>query len=208
VTGWKDGVRVINPLPMLQGRSLIDLGYDECLRRSEKSAKAHWRWLQKQPDFVGYELDYIAPMLGVRESYRLAARYVLCENDLKGRQTHRDIIAVADHPCDIHGAGGGLKHVSSAYGIPYRCLVPDSDLENLLVASRGAGLSRIAASSCRLQRTIMQLGHAAGKAAAWAARDGAAVDQIDVNRLVFELDAWSRYPHLPGEIPSNEVRPH
>ena len=202
VTGWKDGVRVVNPLPILPGRSLIDLGYDECLRRSELAAHAHWRWLQQQPDFQGYELDYIAPMLGVRESYRVLAEYMLCEDDLRkglSEQTHEDIIAVADHPCDIHGAGGGLTHVRSAYGIPYRCLIPKANYENLLVASRGAGMSRIAASSCRLQRTIIQLGHAAGKASAWAAEEGVPVDQINIKKLVEELDARSRYPWASTE---------
>lgn len=197
VTGWRDGVRVVNPLPMLPGRALIDHGYDECLRRSELAAHAHWRWLQQQPDFEGYELDYIAPMLGVRESYRVRALYMLCEDDLRkglSEQMHEDIIAVADHPCDIHGAGGGLTHVRSAYGIPYRCLIPEADYGNLLVASRGAGMSRIAASSCRLQRTIIQLGHAAGKASAWAAEDGIPVDCINTKTLIEELDARSRCP--------------
>ena len=84
VTGWKDGVRVVNPLPTLPGRALIDFGYDECLRRSEKSARAHWHWLQRQPEFAGYELDEISPMLGIRESYRVVTQYVLNENDLRG----------------------------------------------------------------------------------------------------------------------------
>jgi hypothetical protein len=197
VTGWKDGVRVINPLPTLPGRALIDLGYDECLRRSEKITRAHWHWLQQQPEFEGYELDRIAPMLGIRESYRVVTKYVLREADLAAGlpgQTHVDVIAVADHPCDIHGAGGHLTPVATAYGIPYRCLIPQGTLRNLLVACRGSGFSKIAASSCRLQRTIIQLGHAAGAAAAMAVRDDCPVDAIDVAALVRELDARSRYP--------------
>jgi len=197
VTGHKDGIRVINPLPMLPGRALIDLGYDECLRRSETIARSHWHWLQQQPEFHGYELLDIAPMLGIRESYRVVTQYVLRQADLDAglpKQTHPDIIAVADHPCDIHGAGGHLSAVRTAYGIPYRCLVPDGGWENLLVACRGAGFSKIAASSCRLQRTIIQLGHAAGVAAAMAAQDACPVDQIDIPELVHTLDARSRYP--------------
>lgn len=197
VTGWRDGLRMINPLPTLPGRALIDLGYEECLRRSEQSARAHWHWLQQQPEFAGYELDEISPMLGIRESYRVVTQYVLNENDLRAglpRQQHPDIVAVADHPCDIHGEGGHLAAVTTAYGIPYRCLIPAGSWENLLVACRGAGFSKIAASSCRLQRTMIQLGHAAGMAAAMAARDRVPVDQIDVSELVNRLDARSRYP--------------
>ncbi len=198
VTGWKDGLQAVNPMPMLPGRALIDLGYDECLRRSEQMARAHWHWLQQVPEFQGYELAEIAPMLGIRESYRVVTQYVLNENDLAAGlpgQKHGDLIAVADHPCDIHGAGGHLSAVTTAYGIPYRCLLPAGDWENLMVACRGAGFSKIAASSCRLQRTMIQIGHAAGAAAAMASREDIPVDQIDVKSLVDELDAKSRYAH-------------
>ena len=195
VTGWFDGRRVVNPLPMLPGRALIDNGYQRCMEITDKAVRAHWHWLQATPDFAGYQFEYAAPMLGIRESFRVVTRYVLNERDLAAglsRQTHEDIIAIADHPCDIHGAGGHLTAVTGPYGIPYRCLIPAGDWENLLVACRGAGFSKIAASSCRLQRTMIQLGHAAGVAAAMATHSSAAVDQIDVDALVRELDANSR----------------
>lgn len=198
VTGWKDGLQAVNPLPVLPGRALIDLGYDECLQRSERMARAHWHWLQQVPEFQDYELVEIAPMLGIRESYRVCTRYVLNENDLTAGlpgQKHDDLIAVADHPCDVHGAGGHLGELKTGYGIPYRCLIPDGEWENLLVACRGAGFSKIAASSCRLERTMIQLGHAAGAAAAMASRENVPVDEIDVQSLVRELDARSRYPY-------------
>lgn len=203
VTGWVDGHRVINPLPSLPGRALIDFGYEKCMELSERSALAHWHWLQQQADFEGYELDYVAPMLGIRESYRVVTDYVLNEHDLIAclpGQKHDDIIAVGDHPCDIHGAGGGLRHLENAYGVPYRCLIPKGDWENLLVACRGAGMSKIAASSCRLQRTIIQLGHAAGMAAAMAVEADVPVDKIDVETLVKTLDALSRYRWLEENL--------
>jgi hypothetical protein len=195
VTGWPDGVRVVNPLPMLPGRALIDLGYEQCLEITDKAVRAHWHWLQSTPDFAGYEFDRVAPMLGIRESYRVVTRYVLTEHDLAAgldKQPHDDIIAVADHPCDIHGAGGHLKTVNGRYGIPYRCLVPAGGWENLLVACRGAGFSKIAASSCRLQRTMIQLGHAAGAAAAGSVQADVPVDRIDIPALVRELAARER----------------
>jgi hypothetical protein len=197
VTGWKDGTRTVNMMPTLPGRALIDLGYDECMKRSEQIVRAHWHWLQQIPGFQEYDLSEIAPMLGIRESYRVVTQYVLTEHDLRAglpRQQHADIIAVADHPCDIHGAGGHIVEVPTAYGVPYRCLIPAGPWENLLVACRGAGFSRIAASSVRLQRTMIQLGHAAGVAAAMAAKEDLPVDRIDVPRLVERLDAKSRYP--------------
>ncbi len=41
-------------------------------------------------------------------------------------------------------------------------------MSNLLIACRGAGFSSLAASSCRLSRTMLQLGQAAGIAVALA----------------------------------------
>ena len=199
ITGWLDGPRTVNMLTTLPGAALIELGYDEASRRSERIVRNHWSWLQSQPGFENYELVEIAPMLGIRESYRVKTRYVLVEADLAAgwnAQQHDDMIAVADHPCDIHGEGGALSSVKTAYGVPFRCLIPATGPRNLLVACRGAGFSKIAASSCRLQRTMIQLGNAAGLAAAWAARDGVPVDAVDVGALTEKLDVRSRYPGL------------
>jgi hypothetical protein len=57
VTGWKDGTRTVNMMPTLPGRALIDLGYDECMKRSEQIVLAHWHWLQQIPGFQEYELS-------------------------------------------------------------------------------------------------------------------------------------------------------
>ena len=201
ITGWSDGPRLINMLPTLPGSDLIELGYDECMRRSELIVRNHWSFMQEFPEFQNYELVEIAPMMGIREDYRVKTKYVLVESDIFAGwdgQNHPDRIAIADHPCDIHGKGGGLRPVSTAYGIPYRCLIPDASYQNLLVACRGAGFSRIAAASCRLQRTMIQLGHAAGVAAAWACQNAAAVgdvEKINVEDLTKKLDAHSRYDY-------------
>jgi len=106
-------------------------------------------------------------MLGVRESRRVVARYTLTEHDLRAGlsgQAHGDIVAVADHAVDVHGAhGAGCGELAEPYGVPFRCLQP-VDCDNLLVPGRAAGFSAIAASSCRLSRTMLQLGVAAGRA--------------------------------------------
>ena len=141
------------------------------------------------PHFRNYELVSMAPMLGIRESYRMVTDYILTESDIRAGlsgQTHQDMIAIADHPLDIHGGGPALKEGKEPYGIPYRCLLPKGR-KNLLVACRGAGFSHIAASSCRLSRTIMALGHAAGLAAADAVKKDGDVRAIDTAALVQEM---------------------
>lgn len=186
VSGISKHEFIVNPLGLVTGAVLVDKGYQQTMALARLRAGAHWRWLQRYPHFKGYELKDIAPMLGIRESYRTVTEYILTQHDLVAGligQKHTDIIAIADHPMDTHGRGGGLRNVRSAYGIPYRCLIPKG-YDNLLVACRGAGFSHIAASSCRLSRTMIALGHAAGAAAAEAARDGKNVRKIDIPRLV------------------------
>jgi len=187
VSGLPNGDRIVNPLPVLPGRALIDLGYDEALARAGRIVAAHWRWLQGYPAFAEYERHSVAPMLGIRESYRVVGEYVLRQQDLLAGlagQDHPDAIAVADHSMDVHGAGGRRVHgeLKGPYGIPYRCLIPKGS-ENLLVACRGASFSHVAASSCRLSRTMIQLGRAAGLAAAQAVERDIAVGAIDVGLL-------------------------
>ena len=64
------------------------------------------------------------------------------------------------------------------YGIPYRCLLP-LKTKNVMIAGRSASFSNIAASSCRLSRTMMQLGEATGVAAAIAVADNTDLRNVD-----------------------------
>lgn len=191
VSGMACGDRILNPLALIPGRMLIEQGYEATMAEARRRALAHWRWAQSCPPFAGFELHSLAPMLGIREGYRIVGDYVLRQQDIEAGlsgQTHPDIIAVADHSFDIHGAGHrrASGEVREPYGIPFRCLIPKG-WTNLLVAGRCASFSHIAASSCRLNRTMMALGHAAGLAAAAAAKTDAPVAKIDLAPLQRKL---------------------
>jgi len=160
-----------NMLPTMEGEEFAQQPYDQAYRECLRRVRAFWRRVQQRwPEFQGYRISWIAPALGVRETTRVVAEYILTEHDIRAGlmgQNHPDMIAIADHALDRHGAGGGALEVSQPYGIPYRCLIPKG-MTNVLVACRGAGFSSLAASSCRLSRTMVQLGQAAGTAAALA----------------------------------------
>jgi len=180
ITELPGGDLNVNMLPTMSGRETVEMGtgatgqesaYDECRRR----VLAHWHHLQcTHPEFRGYWRSWIAPALGIREGPRIVGHYVLTEHDLLtglSGQTHPDVIALADHAMDTHGATtgrAGCGELREPYGIPYRCLLPKAGPDNLIVACRGASFSSLAASSCRLSRTMLQLGQAAGTAAALA----------------------------------------
>ena len=184
---YPNGDLNMNPLHLMTGREALELGARAravALPRTE----AHWHLLQTRFGFDGWKLVWVSPMLGVRESYRLVGRYVLQERDLLAGlagQTHEDIVALADHSIDFHGARPSREVPNGPYGVPFRCLLP-CELDNLQVACRGASFSSIGASSCRLSRTMMVLGQAAGTAAALFGPD---VGALDSQRLRQQLAA-------------------
>ncbi len=199
----KTNVKSINPLGILEGRELIRLGYDSAYRLAKDIVDDHWSGLQRYPHFQGYEFDRYAPMLGIRESYRVVTEYVLTQNDILAgykKQARKDIIALADHPMDVHGRNTSLSTIPEAYGIPYRCLIPRG-WTNLMVACRGAGFSHLAASSCRLSRTMIALGHAAGFAASIAAREKIPVAKVPVERVQEEMNLKLRPKNQPRADP-------
>ena len=183
-----NGDRIINMLPTVIGDELLKLGYEKTLEKCRGLVLRHWAWLRNGPGtWAEYRFFEPAPMLGIREGYRVVGEYVLTAADLEAgyaRQQHADMIALSAHGVDVHGARKGVEHVSvRPYGIPYRCLIPKG-WSNLLVACRGASFDRVAASSARLQRTVMWLGHAAGVGAAMAVQGATPVGAVDVRTLV------------------------
>lgn len=175
ITEYPNGDLCMNVLPSMEGAEFHSMPYAQAQAIGQARMHAHWRRMQTDYGFDRYRFKSMFPLVGIRESHRLVGRYVLREQDVRSgllHQPYRDeIIAVADHPLDTHGErkvkGPNLHEVAQPYGVPYACLLP-KEYDNLITASRGSSLSHIAASSCRLSRTMMSLGEAAGIASALA----------------------------------------
>jgi hypothetical protein len=181
-----NGDIMINVVDMIEGNILELPTAGRRRRRAEELVLDHFWQLHTRGGFKSWAIAAIAPEIGVRETRRIVGEYVLREQDclagLAG-QDHADIIAITDHSLDVHGSRGGLRELpNGAYGVPYRCLLPKGT-SNLLVACRAASFSHIAASSCRLQRTMIALGQAAGNAAAMSVADEVPLRSIDVAAL-------------------------
>jgi hypothetical protein len=202
---YPDGDLNCNMLPTMQGREFRQLGYEAAYLECRRRVHAHWHFLQTHyPEFRRFRLSWLAPLLGVRESHRTLAATMLTEHDLRhglSAQPHPDIVTIADHALDRHGEGGGCAELAEPYGVPYRCLIPRG-FENLLVACRAAGFSAIAASSCRLSRTMMQLGQAAGTAAALARQNRVPLPEVRpgaLRRALADQHVQLTWP-LPEEL--------
>jgi hypothetical protein len=143
--------------------------------------------------------------LYVRDARRMIGAYVLRESDLLDGRRQDDVVALGSYNIDIREVErtwrflpeyvatpavfneGYLSIAVPPYAIPYRSLTPrPEDAENLLVPVC-LSASHVAFASVRMEPTLMLLGHAAGLAAAQAARRAVAVQDVDVAALQDEL---------------------
>jgi hypothetical protein len=184
-----NGDTLVNRCGMLTGDPLDPQAFAALLVEARRRVHAHAYWMQTKDvnnshAHQGWSLSAIAPQLGVRESRRIVGDYVLTENDFRqglAGQKHSDIIAISDHTLDLHGRFD-LALKNGPRGVPFRCLLP-KQVENLLIACRALSCSQIAASSVRLQRTIMKIGEAAGIAAAMAVKKNVGPRQVPIKQL-------------------------
>nr|MBQ4320507.1 FAD-dependent oxidoreductase [Clostridia bacterium] len=178
----------VNMLPTIDGSNMLEYSYDELKHICEARVYSYMRFLAENYGLTGYRVRHMFIQLGLRESYRLVGKYVLTIDDLVAGHPkdipESHIIALADHPADTHGSAGGRCIETGRYGIPYECLLP-LEYDNMLVACRGASFSHRAASSARLSRTMIQLGEAAGSAAALCVKQG--IKNSDINRICTDL---------------------
>lgn len=142
----------------------------------------------------GFETAYVAQSgvhIGVRETRRIVADYMLTADDVLGAHKFDDAIARASYPIDIHnptGPGTVLKRLPMGewYDVPLRCLLPRG-LDRLLVAGRSIGGSHEAHSSYRVTPTAVATGQAAGVCAALAVKAGTDSRGIPADTIRAEL---------------------
>lgn len=156
----------VNLCFQLSGEMGWALGHEQARDYLLQDTANRWPHIQRAYGLEEYGISEFAPRIGVREGPRLVARYVLTERDFHaggfGAQ-HDDCIAFCDHAMDRHSPDGGCTEAEAGpFGIPFRCLQP-REIDNLLVACRGAGFSSLAASAARLQRTMLDIGEAAAR---------------------------------------------
>lgn len=161
--------------------------HSKVFKEQFKIAYDWYRWQVISGKYPDWQLTGFAPELGIRETYRLKARYVLNQNDVKAgyhRQEHHNFIGATDHRLDVHGTNLALhpEYFHPVYGIPYES-IQTVEYDNLLAACRGLGLSHIVAGSCRLSRVVMNIGCSAGRAAAKAARSGIMLEDIKAESI-------------------------
>jgi len=150
---------------------------EEICERTTEIVFATWDYLKnKSPlkeKIVNYELDWVAPIAGKRESRRLEGDYILTMKDIETQKHFKDAVAFGGWGFDHHPAGGfwdneiGSYHLyhPAPYNVPLRSMY-SRHTENLFMAGRNISASHYALSSTRVMFTTAQLGEAVGMAAA------------------------------------------
>lgn len=157
---------------------------EEINHRLYALALGMWDRVKNHPDNYeknkNYDLDFVAPIPGKRESRRYIGDYILTQNDIYAEGRFEDNIAYGGWGIDNHDPGGfdnrtqppvHSKPSPSPNGIPYRCIY-SKNINNLMFAGRNISATHIAMSTTRVMSTCSILGQAAGTAAAMAVKYG------------------------------------
>ncbi|GAA3401602.1 FAD-dependent oxidoreductase [Paenibacillus hodogayensis] len=157
------------------------------------------RWGYAADEFP--ETGHFPPQLYVREARRIVGRYVFTENDarlapgLERTPIHHDSIATGDYAIDSHATRKredigqnralegffGFPSLTEVYQIPFGVMVPET-VANLLVPV-AVSATHMGFGTIRMEPFWMQLGFAAGVAAALCRTSGAEVQRLSVDRL-------------------------
>lgn len=125
------------------------------------------------------------PDIGVRETRHIVGKYTITAMDVMTGGNFEDSIGCSSHHVDGPGMTEELRALYRdkwMFHIPYRIMVP-AKVKNLLVACRAASSTKTASGALRVTVSCMQMGEAAGVAAAMATKDGISPDEIDVKTL-------------------------
>ncbi len=133
-----------------------------------------WNEIKNNSNFDAkqYDLEYISPVLGKRESRRIIGEYILKQQDVALQSDYDDCIGHGGWSIDLHSAGGFYSgelinihyYLRGIYKLPFRICVA-RDVDNLMVASRCASFSHVALGTARVMGTLCMLGQASGVAA-------------------------------------------
>jgi len=154
------------------------------LTSAEKKARKYWiehlAEMRKDPNWKETFIVNICSQIGVRATRLLDAELILTQEDVKKVQRFDDAVGMF-----------GMRSMYPAFQVPFRALLPKK-VDNLLAAGRCLGAPD-SIETFRLIAPCFVTGHAAGTAAALAAKGGCTPRQLDVMLLQKTLVGQGAY---------------
>ena len=156
-----------------------------------------------------WDLLWVSPKAGKRESRRFLGDVILTQGDLEAGRFFEDDIAWGGHDLDDHrplGTGSNIFTYSIApiYGIPLRACY-SRNVPNLLLGGRLISATHLAHSSTRVMRTGGAIGQGLGLAAALCLEHGCTPREVveqhrgELLARLREEDGSVVIPGMPGE---------
>lgn len=153
-----------------------------------------WGWAKDE--YV--ENGHFPRQIYVREGRRMKGKYLFTAHDslptaFNGRPpVHHDSITASHYQLDSHPVrkrepgrvhlDGMLGYPCAPYTVPYRVMVPDSPVANL-IAPVPVSATHIGFSTLRMEPCWMALGQAAGVAASLSIDEGVAAGDVSIDKL-------------------------
>jgi hypothetical protein len=174
-------------------------------------------------EFASY--DHFSPALYVRESRRMKGMYVISQKDILRTPKKDDPIAISSFPIDSHDCqrvavkGEGVINEGTifpvrrknpkqgyAYHVPFRSILPKPEQCDNLLVPVALSCTHVGISSLRIEGAWMIIGQSAGIAAALAASNDMAVQELPYPQLRKRLLAQGQVLKLPDvfESPSTD----
>ena len=171
------------------------------------------------------DTEHFTPALYVRESRRMNGMYMISQKDIIESPAKDDPIAISSFPIDSHDCqrvalkGGGVINegtimpvrvkgtgVGYAYQVPYRSVLPKPDQCTNLLVPVALSCTHVGISSLRIEGAWMVIGQGAGVAAALAAKQAVAVQDLPYPVLRERLRAQGQVLALP-DVPKAKAPP-
>lgn len=145
-------------------------------------------------DVPGFEHAYLidtAVQVGVRETRRAVAQYMMTGGDILRAAKFSDSVARGCYGVDIHGQKGESNRMDELdegawYDIPLRSLRV-KNAGNLMVAGRCIGATREGHAALRIQPTASATGEACGAVAALAVKNRIPLDKVPYQMIRKQL---------------------
>lgn len=178
------------------------------------------RWGYPKDEFAA--TGHWPPQLYIREARRLVGAQVMTQVDIQRQRTKPDSIGLGSYNADSHhlqrivNADGFVRNEGnpndraighSPYEIPYGCLVPRrSDGDNLF-ATFCVSATHLGFASLRMEPVFMIISESAGVAAALAARQNLAIQDVPMPLLQRRLQERGQRLWL-RDLPARGGEPH
>ena len=133
-----------------------------------------WDYIKNSGEYdsENYDLQYVSPVPGKRESRRLVGDYMLTETDVFEQSDFDDVVGHGGWSIDLHAIRGFYatepinKHImlDGIFQIPYRCGY-SKNISNLFAEGRCMSTTHVAFGATRVMATLATLGQANAVAA-------------------------------------------